>query len=378
MNQKLILDGKVIGVLQGNIVGYFNSATPDSPFSNFYQPKKSIKLYYDSKTLGYLPRKNVQAIPFTCVEQVFAYGKAVTMGDKKTALKILHTKANRPSTFKYLGRSVQHFNANKWREKAGIWMKLGMLAKFSQDDFSKRALEKTQNYQLGECNPYDSKWGLGTSINSDFSQAIGQNKQGKLLNNVAQELQKQGIIKKLVKPNENKNLIGDLTMLDSNKPGIIVQQVNCQNKMSTGLTPDLIRKWPQISQNYHRFCQNKKPQELLGKINATKLGKNFYVFNSFSQLDYGHKNQFTNEKLLINHLNKIDDYAKYHNLPVYVPDYIGSGLANGNWSKIKGAIDKMSNVHLVKYQENTVPHTKSNIPKEIGQNKKSKSPEIEM
>ena len=75
-------------------------------------------------------------------------------------------------------------------------MKLGMLAKFSQDDFAKRALIKTKGYKLGECNPYDKKWGLGVNINSNFDQALGQNKQGQLLMLVRDELQRKGQLTK--------------------------------------------------------------------------------------------------------------------------------------------------------------------------------------
>lgn len=204
MNQKIKLDGKTIGILQQDTVGYFNSDTPDSPFSNFYKTAKPFNLYFANGQLGYKPMQGAQKLPFSCVEQVFAYGKAVTMGDKESAKKIINAQSNKPSTYKYLGRAVKNFDATKWKIAAPKWMKLGMLAKFSQDDFAKRALDKVKNYKLGECNPYDSTWGLGMKINNNFALAMGQNKQGKILMQVAQELDQQGIFGK-EKQNEKQN-----------------------------------------------------------------------------------------------------------------------------------------------------------------------------
>lgn len=208
MNQKIELDGKTIGILQQDTVGYFNSDTPDSPFSNFYKTAKPFNLYFANGQLGYKPVQGAQKLPFSCVEQVFAYGKAVTMGDKESAKKIINAQSNRPSTYKYLGRAVKNFDATKWKIVAPKWMKLGMLAKFSQDDFAKRALAKVKNYKLGECNPYDNTWGLGIRINNNFALAMGQNKQGKILMQVAQELDQQGISGK-EKQNEKQNTKAD-------------------------------------------------------------------------------------------------------------------------------------------------------------------------
>lgn len=348
--KQITLDGKTIGVLQNKTIGYFNSATPDSPFSNFYQPQKPIELYWANGRLDYVEQKNAKILKFDSVEQVFAYGKAVTMGDKASALKIIHTHTNKPSTFKYLGRQVKNFDPAKWDKAAGKWMKLGMLAKFNQDDFAKRALIKTEGYKLGECNPYDKKWGLGVNINSNFDQALGQNKQGQLLMLVRDELQYKGQLTK----QKAVQYQGDLTQLDLQQKNIIVQQVNCQNKMGAGLALNLMKKWPQIATDYHQFCQGKKPQDLLGKMNQTKIG-NSLVVNSFSQLSYGRQGHFTNEKLLINNLKQISDYAAKNGYNMYVPDHIGAGLAGGNWQQIKQALDQMPNAKVVTYKAGQTP-----------------------
>ena len=46
-------------------------------------------------------------------------------------------------------------------------------------------------------------------------------------------------------------------------------------------------------------------------------------------------------------LQKLDNYAKEKNLPAYVPEKIGCGLANGDWNKIKDFIKKETDIIIV-------------------------------
>lgn len=152
-----------------------------------------------------------------------------------------------------------------------------------------------------------------------------------------------------------KKLNGDLTMLNPNKPGVIIQQVNCQNKMGAGLALSLKERWPKISQDYHNFCQNMDPNELLGRIQTTKLGPNFYCVNSFTQIYYGRNGHFTNENMLIRNIRKVSQHAKNHNWPVYIPDHIGAGLAGGDWNKIKNGIKDLDNINIVNFEKGIEP-----------------------
>ena len=136
---------------------------------------------------------------FDSVEQIFAFGKAVSMRDRIAAKKIydypsMHSNY-KSSAFKYLGRSVKNYNEDIWRELAPKYMKLGMLAKFDQDSFSRNALKTVGDKSLAEANPYDHKWGVGLSINklkkmTDIDSVVNNrnNLQGKLLTKVKDEL----------------------------------------------------------------------------------------------------------------------------------------------------------------------------------------------
>lgn len=178
--KKVTLDNKVIGYRDKNKLGYFNSKTPDSPFSNFYRPKKPLMICFNKQAQPMLGiDKQHKMGKFDSVEQLFAYGKAVEMRDLETARKVYHTHTNSSYVFKKLGRSVKNFDAAKWNKAGKKWMMAGMYAKYTQDDFAKRALIKTENLELVEANPYDKKWGIGRDINN-FTKGTGKNYQGRL------------------------------------------------------------------------------------------------------------------------------------------------------------------------------------------------------
>lgn len=188
-HQAIKMDGKVIGIYDedSNNLAYFHSDTPDSPFSNLYQPKNGFNLYAYNGKMQVNQAKGAKTYHFNSVEQVFAFGKALSMHDKESAKKIYQTNSY-PAIYRKLGRSVKNFDPQVWDSASTKWMKLGMLAKFSQDPYSKRALQMTKNINLVEANPYDRTWGIGKNIHQDFGHYQAQNKQGQTLMRVRKEL----------------------------------------------------------------------------------------------------------------------------------------------------------------------------------------------
>lgn len=195
--RKAIINHKVIGYIEGNYLGYFHSDCPDSPFSNFYQANFTV--YHDSKmhklSATQINGATVQELHFNCVEQLFAWYKAIVCGDHRSATKILATTSVNPVVFKKLGRKVQGYSDELWvqpdpkakRSAAETAMLVGMQAKFNSDPFFKQALLFAQenNLHLAEVNPHDGIWGTKTSLKKPgWSNFKGQNKQGKLLDSL--------------------------------------------------------------------------------------------------------------------------------------------------------------------------------------------------
>lgn len=192
--QDVMYQGKLLAMRQGNCLGYFYAQMPETPFSNFYDIRKGFNLYFaDSKISYKKPKDGVKykVGNFRSVEQLFAFGKAITMHDDKSAKKIY--KLRTPSSVKYLrlGRAVKNYDDEKWEKIAATWMLQGMLAKFSQDKFCHKCLMATGFMVLMECNPYSTYWGAGIGIKQDFKTAPGKNMQGWLLMQTRSILQKE-------------------------------------------------------------------------------------------------------------------------------------------------------------------------------------------
>ena len=137
----------------------------------------------------------------------------------------------------------------------------------------------------------------------------------------------------------------DITTL---KKGILLQQVNCQNAMGSGVAKAIYLKWPQVKEEYHKFAQNKKPEELLGEIQEIKINEDLLVINLFTQLTYGRAGKHTNEDLLIRNIKEIAN--KYNDKMIVIPYLIGCGLGGGNWDYIFKNIKNINNLLICKYE----------------------------
>lgn len=128
--------------------------------------------------------------------------------------------------------------------------------------------------------------------------------------------------------------------------GVIVQQVNCQNKMGSGVAKALYEKYPLIKEQYHAYCDGKSPETLLGSIQKVEINSNLLVVNSFSQLNYGYDGQkYTDEEELITNIRWMSSEAEYSGWGlVYVPYLIGCGLGGGNWETIYEGISDLENL----------------------------------
>lgn len=109
--------------------------------------------------------------------------------------------------------------------------------------------------------------------------------------------------------------------------GIIVHQVNCQGKMGAGLAKDIAQKWPQVQAAYQsRAWQLGEVQFVpVSKIGEAKL----VIANVAGQDKYGTGARQTDFDALKIGLEKVARYAQDNNLPIYLPEGLGSGLAGG-------------------------------------------------
>jgi len=138
--------------------------------------------------------------------------------------------------------------------------------------------------------------------------------------------------------------------------GIIVQQVNCQGVMGSGVAAAIRLKYPQVFDQYIEFClENSNANDLLGKLLMVKISPSLYVANIFGQLNYGRnpgsqpRQMYTSydaldagfqklELFICNlHSDALDNDMDFVNPVIHYPE-IGCGLGGGSWAVVSNII----------------------------------------
>lgn len=139
-----------------------------------------------------------------------------------------------------------------------------------------------------------------------------------------------------------KIISGDL--FDYAHTGYIIHQVNCQNAMGSGFAKAFYEHYPEIKYAYHKEYDRLKRdgQPLLGHLQYVQLTPTLIGVNSFTQEQYGNARRtgikYTNEDLLIENIVHVINTANTLGTNVYMPKYIGCGLAGGNWGTVMNAL----------------------------------------
>lgn len=122
----------------------------------------------------------------------------------------------------------------------------------------------------------------------------------------------------------------------------IAHGVNCQNVMGSGVAKVLFKEYPIIKRDYHDYCKNVEPNELLGKVDIVELEDQVHekVFNCFTQEFYGYDGKkYVNYEAIYNCFNYIAKFLNTSFYPEIAIPKIGCGLAGGNWEIVSRIID---------------------------------------
>lgn len=135
-----------------------------------------------------------------------------------------------------------------------------------------------------------------------------------------------------------KELYGDL--MDYTE-GIIAHQVNCRNDIGAGVSGAIISKYPEAETAYRKeFERHENPDTLLGNVQLVRINDKLTVANLFTQLDCGNAavtgKVYTNVDMLVAGLTYL--CKAFPGRKVYIPGYIGCGLAGADWNEIKAKI----------------------------------------
>jgi hypothetical protein len=132
----------------------------------------------------------VDSVTFPTVEHYFQWSKAKKFGDAATQDKIMKTKSAK--SVKALGKKASGFNPAAWDSVKDDVMRTAVKAKITQHPEIKATLVNTGVRPIGEANPRDKYWGIGTSVDQtkskDPSKWPGKNMLGKILEQFRGEL----------------------------------------------------------------------------------------------------------------------------------------------------------------------------------------------
>ena len=132
---------------------------------------------------------------------------------------------------------------------------------------------------------------------------------------------------------------------------VIIQQVNCMNRMGTGLAKAIYTKWPKVKKEFHRLWKRNAGKYLFGTIQVVELpGK--IVINSYSQYSYGYDGTlYTNYQAVWQCFSQaLDVMDKMCIDQIAIPYNYGCGLGGGDWAIVSETIDEVFGDRAVIYK----------------------------
>ena len=133
----------------------------------------------------------VDNVKYNSSEQFIMRQKCLLAGDDDIAKKVM--MENSPVTQKHLGKSIKHFEKNKWEKEAKSLIRAGIREKVVQNTYIKKLLISTGKRRIAEANGFDRLFAIGYNLEDERAWDIknwgrGQNIMGALLEEIRDEL----------------------------------------------------------------------------------------------------------------------------------------------------------------------------------------------
>lgn len=138
----------------------------------------------------------------------------------------------------------------------------------------------------------------------------------------------------------------DITTIER---GVLLNGVNCQRVMGSGVAKAYFEKWPQVREAYMRI-----PKDVmeLGIVRPVVIQRGvLYVVNCWTQDRFGREGiKYASPTAVFTCVHKVRQFAESRKLDVYTPK-IGAGLGGLDWDtevvpSLEGAM-KGSSVELI-------------------------------
>lgn len=141
-------------------------------------------------------------------------------------------------------------------------------------------------------------------------------------------------------------------LLDAEDRDIILQQVNCQGAMNSGIARQIRARYPDVFTSYKAMCDEHKDNtsELLGSVDYF-IAPNYLIANCFGQDKYGRDKRYTSYAAL---KECFENVATNKGCRIGIPYKIGCGLGGGDWDVVSHVIHnafKDMDVKIYIYEE---------------------------
>ncbi len=142
------------------LVDYYNRGNRVK-FIHFWshRPKKRDSVGKHCFSQWYPSPFKIDNIVYHTAESYMMAEKARLFGDTEALGEII--RAEDPGKAKHLGRTIENFSENLWKEKRFDIVVAGNMAKFSQNSELGEFLLNTGSRVLVEASPRDRIWGIG-------------------------------------------------------------------------------------------------------------------------------------------------------------------------------------------------------------------------
>ena len=136
---------------------------------------------------------------------------------------------------------------------------------------------------------------------------------------------------------------GDITKSDCD---IICHQVNCQGAMNSGVAKAIREKWPEVYDNYKRWCDREEYKEdLLGHYQTIQINNNpqKWIVNLFTQQYYGYNGiRYTDYEAFYSSISHLAiEFSNVPNKTIAFPYKIGCVRGGANWNIIRTMIEEV-------------------------------------
>lgn len=128
----------------------------------------------------------------------------------------------------------------------------------------------------------------------------------------------------------------DITTVET---GVLVNGVNCQAKMGSGVAKAYLDKWPEVKEEYMFF----HPDDMvLGKFEPVMINKKLYVANCWTQEFYGYDaKQYANLGAILASVSQAALFAKKLGVDLFTP-WVGCGLGGLHKEEVKNVLNEIA------------------------------------